>query len=107
MLRDQYTIRMVAAYWACSTKTVRQLIETGALACVRPGGVIRVTREQVAAYEAAHGAVTAVPQRDLHTRYHVNKRQIGGSFLGALGDYGRAARSVQAALLGLRARDGA
>lgn len=68
MLRDQNTIRMVAAYWACSAKTVRDLIETGALACVRTGGVIRVTREQVAAYEAAHGAVTAVPQSDLDTR---------------------------------------
>lgn len=68
MLRDQSTIRMVAAYWGCSTKTVRHLIETGALTCVRTGGVIRVTRDQVAAYEAEHGAVTAVPQSDLDTR---------------------------------------
>jgi hypothetical protein len=51
MLRDRNTVKMIAEHWACSVATVYRRIESGALDCLRLDGIIRVTREQVEAYE--------------------------------------------------------
>ena len=52
-LRDRNTVSMVADHWGCSTATVHRLIKNGTLPCLYLGGVIRITREQVEACEAA------------------------------------------------------
>lgn len=51
MLRERNTIRQVADHWACSPKTVYRRIADGSLSCMRLGGVLRISREQVEAYE--------------------------------------------------------
>ena len=48
-----YTVAALAARWSCSDQTVYNLISRGHLACVRIGSAIRITAEQVAAYEGA------------------------------------------------------
>jgi hypothetical protein len=53
MLRDRNTIRMVAEHWGCCTETVRRRIKDGVLPCLRISGLVRITREQVEACEAA------------------------------------------------------
>lgn len=60
MLRDRNTVAMVAAHWECSPKTVRRRIAEGSLPCLRIGGIIRITREQVEAYERGVDTVEAI-----------------------------------------------
>src|SRR5262245_4651262 len=52
VLRDRNTMAMVAAHWGCSARHVRRLVQKGELPCLNLGGVVRLTREQVEAYEA-------------------------------------------------------
>ena len=61
-LRDRNTILMVADYWGVSREHVRRLIDTGTLPALRLGGVIRITREQVADCEAACNTKTRLNQ---------------------------------------------
>lgn len=51
MLADRNTVEMVAAHWECSTKTVYRRIADGSLPCLRIGGIVRLSREQVEGYE--------------------------------------------------------
>lgn len=51
-LSDRNTVKMVAAYWGCSSETVYRRINDGTLPCLRIAGMIRITREQVEACEA-------------------------------------------------------
>jgi excisionase family DNA binding protein len=53
MLRDRNTVRMVAVHWECSVRTVYNRLADGPLLCLRLGGIVRISREQVEAYEAA------------------------------------------------------
>src|SRR5690348_5757523 len=52
MLRDRNTVRMVAEHWGCSVATVYRRLDDGTLPCLWLQGMIRITREQVEAYEA-------------------------------------------------------
>lgn len=52
-LRDMNTVGMVAKHWECSTRTVQNRINEGSLSCLRLGGLIRLTRQQVEDYEKA------------------------------------------------------
>jgi excisionase family DNA binding protein len=52
-LRDRNTAAMVAKHWGCSLRTVQRRIADGSLHCLRIGGIVRVSREQVEAYERA------------------------------------------------------
>lgn len=52
-LRERNTAKMVADHWGCSQEHVYNLIASGTLAALRLGGLIRITREQVEACEAA------------------------------------------------------
>lgn len=52
-LRDMNTVSMVAEHWSCSPRTVRNRIAEGALPCLRLGGVVRITRQQVEGFELA------------------------------------------------------
>lgn len=56
-LRERNTVTDVAHFWHVSRRTVYQLINNGRLSCVRVGGVIRIRRQDVEAYEAGewHG----------------------------------------------------
>lgn len=51
-LHDRNTIKMVADHWAISPRTVRRLVDKGALPALRIGAVVRLTREAVESYEA-------------------------------------------------------
>src|SRR5579872_1606684 len=51
MLRDRNTVRMIADHWGCSVSTVHRRIADGSLPCLRIGGIVRLSREQVEAYE--------------------------------------------------------
>lgn len=51
-LRDRNSAAQVADYWGVSKRTVNRRIAEGALSCLHLGGVVRITREQVAEYEA-------------------------------------------------------
>lgn len=63
MLNDRNTIAMVAEHWGCSDDHVRRLINRGALACLRLGGIVRLTREQVEEYEKrCNSGVSAVAE---------------------------------------------
>lgn len=61
MLRDRNTVRMVADHWECSSDTVYRLIKSGELPCLRIGGVLRVSREQVEGYEACRTSSGGIP----------------------------------------------
>ena len=61
-LRDMNTVEMVAKHWLVTSRTVRNRINSGALFCLRLGGTVRLTRQQVEEYEKAcisGGAQTA------------------------------------------------
>jgi excisionase family DNA binding protein len=49
MLRNRNTIRQVAGHWECSPKTIYRRIADGSLPCLRLGGIVRISREQVEA----------------------------------------------------------
>lgn len=51
-LGERNSAQQVADYWGVSKRTVNRRIAEGALACLRFGSVVRITREQVAEYEA-------------------------------------------------------
>ncbi len=56
MLRDRMTVRMVAEHWGCDPTTVHRYIKAGMLSCLRISGVVRITREQVEAFEGVRAA---------------------------------------------------
>jgi excisionase family DNA binding protein len=62
VLRDRNTVAMVADFWGISSTTVSRMIKDGSLACLRLGGVVRITREQVEACEAACLTAATVPE---------------------------------------------
>lgn len=61
-LRDMNTVGMVAEHWGCSPRTVQRRIADGALRCLRIGGLVRITRQQVVEYEAACVARNEAPE---------------------------------------------
>jgi excisionase family DNA binding protein len=91
MLRDRNTVRMVAEHFVCSPDTIYRLIKRGELACLRIGGVVRVTREHVEAFEAqresralakpdASNAEGFTRERNLQKALETARRQrFGGS----------------------------
>jgi excisionase family DNA binding protein len=86
-LRDRNTVKQVAAYWGCSTKTVYRMIKSGELECLRLGGLLRVSREQVEAYEgsgaagpitvAAAGPITFARARATNDAYELGRLIAG------------------------------
>ena len=70
VLHDRNTVRMVAEYWQLTTGAVHGRIKRGELECLRIGGTIRITREQVAAYEMSRvehpmrGEAATIAMRD-------------------------------------------
>jgi hypothetical protein len=62
-LKDRNTIKMVAEHWCCTPRTVRNRVADGTLACLRIGGVVRITREQVEACEAACNTESKLDQQ--------------------------------------------
>ena len=52
-LADRNTVAMVARHWGCSKSTVQRRIADGSLGCLRLGRIVRISREQVEAYERA------------------------------------------------------
>jgi excisionase family DNA binding protein len=51
-LRERNTIGMVAEHWGVSTRTVRRLVDSGALPVLRIGGAVRLTRQAIEVYES-------------------------------------------------------
>ena len=63
---EQYlSLPQVALELKCSVRTVRRLIASERLGCSqeKPGGVIRVSRDDIAAYYAASRKGPALPRR--------------------------------------------
>jgi len=58
-LKDRNTVRELAEFWGCSVRTVQRRIGSGALACFKSGRIVRITREQVEAFEAANACERA------------------------------------------------
>lgn len=54
VLGPRNTIGTVAAYLGCSTATVNRRIKSGVLACTRHGRIVRISKEQVEAFERLH-----------------------------------------------------
>ena len=50
-LEDFNTIGKIAKRWRCSPKTVRRLIDCGAISVVRVGRIVRLTADAVKIYE--------------------------------------------------------
>ena len=50
-LRDRNTVAMVARYFGVSASTVHRWLSVRGLGCMRLGGVVRITREQVQEFE--------------------------------------------------------
>jgi excisionase family DNA binding protein len=53
-LKDRNTVQDLAEFWRCSARTVQRRIASGDLVCFRSGSIVRITREQVEAFEAAN-----------------------------------------------------
>src|SRR5581483_4160743 len=58
-LKDRNTVRELAEFWGCSVRTVQRRIRSWALACFKSGRIVRITREQVEAFEAANACERA------------------------------------------------
>ncbi|MBA2587193.1 MAG: helix-turn-helix domain-containing protein [Alphaproteobacteria bacterium] len=54
VLGNRNTVATVAAYLGCSIRTVQRRIEAGDLQCTRHGRVVRLSQQQVEAFEAKH-----------------------------------------------------
>jgi len=86
MLRDRNTLKMVAEHWECSPKTVRRVIDSGALQCIRIGRVIRVSREAIAEYEKEYswGGTKTAPAKSYAVRPASDAYQRGREIAGEL-----------------------
>lgn len=51
---EHLSVADLARVWAVSTKTIRRLIATREIAAVRIGRQVRISAQQVRAYERAH-----------------------------------------------------
>jgi len=67
-LRERNSVKTVAEHWGCSERTVRNLIKAGTLVALRLSGMIRITREQVEACEAAASTKSAQDQEQSGTK---------------------------------------
>ena len=76
-LRDRNTVRMVAAHWECCANTVYRRIADGSLDCLRLGGLLRVSRDQVEAYE--RGNVSQTPAEKFDARQWSAERGFDGA----------------------------
>lgn len=81
MLSEMNTIGMVAKHWLVTPRTVRNRIKSGALPCLRLGGTVRLTRQQVEGYEATcicGGTQTARSTSDMVGAASPLRRAIAG-----------------------------